>query len=164
MSQLGQSRHLDRAPLTSGLLPTPDILSTRRHVSNVPISEMVALHLVTSLARASSMGHGETKNPAAFYVDDQRSVGVPSTTRADAGLPGAVMQSGRWRIGRIFMWPIDPVRYGSRLMSQIHNSQRILGANRWLVHPYLWTRRKCGREARSHVIAAKPGRESSCPA
>jgi hypothetical protein len=36
MSLVGQSRHFDRAPLTSGLLPTSDILSARRHVANVP--------------------------------------------------------------------------------------------------------------------------------
>ena len=36
ISGLGQSRHFDRTPMTSGLPPTPDILSAGRHVSNVP--------------------------------------------------------------------------------------------------------------------------------
>jgi hypothetical protein len=40
MTALGQSRHFDRAPLTSGLPPTPEILSARRHVSNVPKAEV----------------------------------------------------------------------------------------------------------------------------
>jgi hypothetical protein len=39
ISAMGQSLHFDRAPLTSGLPPTPDILSARRHVSNVPKAE-----------------------------------------------------------------------------------------------------------------------------
>ena len=36
MSQLGQSRHSDGAPLTSGLPRQTDILTVRRHVSKVP--------------------------------------------------------------------------------------------------------------------------------
>jgi hypothetical protein len=36
MSRLGHSRHFDRAPLTSGLPRTPDMLSARRHVAKVP--------------------------------------------------------------------------------------------------------------------------------
>jgi hypothetical protein len=36
MSVRGQTRHFDSRPVTSGLPPTPDILSTRRHVSKVP--------------------------------------------------------------------------------------------------------------------------------
>ena len=34
MSQMGQSRHFDRAPITSGLLQQADLLRVRRHVSN----------------------------------------------------------------------------------------------------------------------------------
>jgi hypothetical protein len=36
MSELGQSRHFGCRLTTSGLPPTPDILSARRHVSKVP--------------------------------------------------------------------------------------------------------------------------------
>ena len=43
MSGPGQTRHFDRAPITSGLLQQADLLKVRRHVSNVPISEVVAL-------------------------------------------------------------------------------------------------------------------------
>jgi hypothetical protein len=32
--------HFEHAPLTSGLLPTPDIRNARRHVSKVPNSEV----------------------------------------------------------------------------------------------------------------------------
>jgi hypothetical protein len=35
MSELGQSRRFDHAPTTSGLPRQTDILSVRRHVSNV---------------------------------------------------------------------------------------------------------------------------------
>jgi hypothetical protein len=37
MSLNGQSRHFDRAPLTSGLPRLADILTVIRHVSKVPI-------------------------------------------------------------------------------------------------------------------------------
>jgi hypothetical protein len=36
MSELGQSRHFDRAPITSGLPLRTDIGSIGRHVSKVP--------------------------------------------------------------------------------------------------------------------------------
>ncbi len=36
MSGWGQKRRFERPPITSGLLPTPDILGARRHVSKVP--------------------------------------------------------------------------------------------------------------------------------
>jgi hypothetical protein len=34
---MGQKRRFERRPITSGLPSTPDILSARWHVSNVPI-------------------------------------------------------------------------------------------------------------------------------
>jgi len=40
MSQLGQKRRFERRPITSGLRPTPDILSVRRHVSKVPLGDI----------------------------------------------------------------------------------------------------------------------------
>src|SRR4051812_5738573 len=43
MSQLGQTRHFDRAPITSGLLQQADLLRVRRHVSNVPIADKSAV-------------------------------------------------------------------------------------------------------------------------
>jgi hypothetical protein len=43
MSLPGQTRRFDGAPLTSGLASTPDILSAYRHVSKVPIGDMVRL-------------------------------------------------------------------------------------------------------------------------
>jgi hypothetical protein len=36
MSESGQSRHFERAPITSGLPPTADILRVIRHVAKVP--------------------------------------------------------------------------------------------------------------------------------
>jgi hypothetical protein len=42
MSQLGQSRHLDRAPLTSGLPRLADIFSVCRHVRKVPQADYLA--------------------------------------------------------------------------------------------------------------------------
>jgi hypothetical protein len=39
---MGQSRHFDRTPLTSGLPRLADILWVSRHVSKVPISEVRA--------------------------------------------------------------------------------------------------------------------------
>src|SRR5436190_15817460 len=53
MSELGQSRHFDHAPVTSGLPRLSDILSMRRHVSKVPKPE-VDVHSITSSAVASS--------------------------------------------------------------------------------------------------------------
>jgi hypothetical protein len=38
MSHEGQKRRFQRRPITSGLTPTPDILSVRRHVSKVPMA------------------------------------------------------------------------------------------------------------------------------
>jgi hypothetical protein len=51
MSQMGQSRHCDRAPLTSGFSQLADILRVSRHVSNVPQADMasVAHHLDRSV-------------------------------------------------------------------------------------------------------------------
>ena len=43
MSQLGQSRHFDRAPPTSGLPRFADILWVNRRVSNVTQHEVAAL-------------------------------------------------------------------------------------------------------------------------
>jgi hypothetical protein len=40
MSEMGQSRHFDRAPRTSGLPRTTDIGGTGRHVSKVPTSDI----------------------------------------------------------------------------------------------------------------------------
>jgi hypothetical protein len=42
MSQLGQSRHFERAPLISGLAPSTDILTLRQYVSNVPTMDIRA--------------------------------------------------------------------------------------------------------------------------
>jgi hypothetical protein len=52
MSLPGQSRHFDRAPLTSGLPRLADILSVIRHVSQVPISEVATAHSITSSTRS----------------------------------------------------------------------------------------------------------------
>jgi hypothetical protein len=43
MSQMGHSRRFDRAPETSGVHQLADIFSTRRHVSNVLLTEVAAL-------------------------------------------------------------------------------------------------------------------------
>ena len=42
MSQMGQKRHFDRAPVTSGLPRLADILSVIWHVSKVPIGDLRA--------------------------------------------------------------------------------------------------------------------------
>jgi hypothetical protein len=39
-SEMGHSRHFDGPPMTSGLPPEADIVSTGRHVSNVPKGDM----------------------------------------------------------------------------------------------------------------------------
>ena len=44
MSELGQTRRSDRAPVTSGLPLATDILSVRRHVLKVPAPEVGALN------------------------------------------------------------------------------------------------------------------------
>jgi hypothetical protein len=41
MSVVGQSRHSDGGPLTSGLSRQTNILTVRRHVSNVPFADIV---------------------------------------------------------------------------------------------------------------------------
>jgi hypothetical protein len=48
MSHMGQSRHFDRAPLTSGLPRLADNLRVILHVSKVPTTEVPAsfVHLV----------------------------------------------------------------------------------------------------------------------
>jgi hypothetical protein len=43
MSELGQKRRFDRRPVTSGLPRLTDILGVSRHVSNVPISEVIRI-------------------------------------------------------------------------------------------------------------------------
>jgi hypothetical protein len=69
MSQLGQSRHFDRAPLASALPPTPDILSARRHVSKVPKGDIRQLNEL-----ALSCGPANVpclRRPGAFLLDRQ---------------------------------------------------------------------------------------------
>jgi hypothetical protein len=51
MSQLGQSRHFDRAPLTSGLPQQADIFRVERHVLNVPATEVTNIHFGHQSAR-----------------------------------------------------------------------------------------------------------------
>jgi hypothetical protein len=43
MSLLGQSRHFERWPTTSGLCPKADIVTAGRHDANVPQAEIVTL-------------------------------------------------------------------------------------------------------------------------
>src|SRR5260221_8106498 len=50
MSQLGQSRHFDRALLTSGLPRLADILRVIRHVSKVPKGGILAQRYMVALA------------------------------------------------------------------------------------------------------------------
>jgi hypothetical protein len=45
MSELGQSRHFDRAPIASGLPLRTDIGSIGRHVSKVPNPEVALLQV-----------------------------------------------------------------------------------------------------------------------
>src|SRR6266849_1867722 len=52
MSQLGQSRHFGRAPITSGLHPEADIFKFRRHVGFVPNADFP-----TKLSAGSQMEH-----------------------------------------------------------------------------------------------------------
>src|ERR1700692_537375 len=40
---MGQSRHFDRGPATSDLPPGTDIVSPRRHVSNLPKTELAGM-------------------------------------------------------------------------------------------------------------------------
>jgi hypothetical protein len=47
MSQLAQKRRFEGRPITSGLRPTPDILSVRRHVSKVPIADVGIANIET---------------------------------------------------------------------------------------------------------------------
>jgi len=54
MSELGQSRRLERAPVTSGLPRGADILSVGRHVSNVPKAEVGRPYSITASACASN--------------------------------------------------------------------------------------------------------------
>jgi hypothetical protein len=58
MSELGQSRHFDRAPLNSGLPQQADIFRVERHVLNVPISEsdFHVRRVETAASRAATPG------------------------------------------------------------------------------------------------------------
>ena len=61
----GQTRHFERTPFTSGLPQLADILSARRHVSNVPLPgscpKQRKAYSITSSARAH---HAHSGNPA----------------------------------------------------------------------------------------------------
>jgi hypothetical protein len=52
-SGLGQSRHFDREPLTSGLPRLADILRVIRHVSKVPKAEVTGYHFAFSTRYAA---------------------------------------------------------------------------------------------------------------
>ena len=49
MSAAGHSRRFDRVQLTSGPTPQADIIADRRHVSKVPLAEVVAAYSIKSL-------------------------------------------------------------------------------------------------------------------
>src|SRR5439155_20669073 len=51
---MGQTRHFDRVPITSGLPQQADLLRVRRHVSNVPITEVA---FVSKPIDGSVLGH-----------------------------------------------------------------------------------------------------------
>ena len=63
MSQMGQSRHIDRSPLTSDLPPEMDILRAGRHVSKVPEPELAGI-----------LG-------GLFFIEKSRMVGRPGLPR-----------------------------------------------------------------------------------
>jgi hypothetical protein len=59
MSLMGQKRRFERRPITSGLPPTPDILSVGRHVSKVPQTEVsnsprIPHHALPGVARGDT--------------------------------------------------------------------------------------------------------------
>jgi hypothetical protein len=61
-----KSAVLRHRPITSGLPPTPDIVSARRHVSKVPATKVTEPYSITSLASASRLG--DTVTPSCFAV------------------------------------------------------------------------------------------------
>ena len=71
MSLMGQKRRFDNPPVTSGLPSTPDILSARRHVSNVPPTEVTASfdHLVG--APEQRKRHGQSERLGALQIEKQ---------------------------------------------------------------------------------------------
>src|SRR5438552_17533218 len=64
MSELGQTRHFDRAPITSGLLQQADLIRVRRHVSNVPL----AVILVSTYRGTARQGNDEFGECARFCL------------------------------------------------------------------------------------------------
>jgi len=70
MSVVGQSRHFDRTPMTSGLPRLTDIFGVRRHVSNVQLNRHGPLfdHLVG--AEEQRERHVEAERLGSLEVDD----------------------------------------------------------------------------------------------
>jgi hypothetical protein len=61
-SEMGQSRHFDRAPLTSGLPRSTDIVSTGRHVSKVPTGDIARTLLWTTFRVKTYHSRGQTEH------------------------------------------------------------------------------------------------------
>jgi hypothetical protein len=69
MSVAGQKRRFDHAPAISGLHPTPDVLSARRHVSKVPTAEMpISFDNFNSLF-ANAVGDRHSERRCCLQVD-----------------------------------------------------------------------------------------------
>jgi hypothetical protein len=59
MSELGQSRHSDYEPVTSGLASKADIFSAGRHVTKVPEGDVLVITLASDhLAKSSARRNG----------------------------------------------------------------------------------------------------------
>ena len=74
MSELGQTRHFDGAPTTSGLPLSTDILTLRQHVSNVPEADWCTAargtlfdHLVSTDKQRWQDGEAERSRGSKVY-------------------------------------------------------------------------------------------------
>ena len=73
---MGQSRHFDRAPTTSGLPQSTDIVRPAQLVRLVPNSDIAPLHSINSSARTSRVGGiFDPKGFGCLKVDDQLKFG-----------------------------------------------------------------------------------------
>jgi hypothetical protein len=60
MSEMGQSRHFGRAPITSGLPQQADVFGVRRHVSKVPKTDLRTL--------ATEYDHKQSSTASAWLI------------------------------------------------------------------------------------------------
>ena len=80
MSELGQSRHFDGAPITSGLPREADIFRVRRYVSKVPTTDSCAAANASLFnhhvgARKQRRRYGEAERPGGLEIDHELEFG-----------------------------------------------------------------------------------------